>query len=75
MKQQIVLSQKKMEDFKDLFWGSLLSSLWKLKSLSEGWACGLIACVLVALWGQELIHVLVKTNYLVGLSFIVGLSG
>ena len=46
MKQQIVLSQKTTEDFKDLFWGSLLSSLWRLKELM---ACELRACVLVAL--------------------------
>lgn len=64
MKQQIVLSQKTMEDFKDLFRGSLLPSLWRLKSPSAVWACGLWACVLVALWRQELIHGVVRTNLL-----------
>lgn len=62
MKQQIVLSQKTMEDFKDLFWGSLHFFLCKLKSLSAVGACGIRACVLVALWGQEFIHVVVKTT-------------
>lgn len=75
MVERVVLSQKRMEDFEDLFWGSLLFSLCKLKSLSAVWACGLRAYVLVALWGQECIHVMVMTNYLVCLSFIVGLSG
>lgn len=70
-----MLSQKTREYFRDLFWGPLLSSLCRLRSLSAVWACGLVACVLVVLWGQELIHVAVKTDYLVCLSFIGGLRG
>ena len=70
MKQKIVLSQKTTEDFKGLFWGLLLSSLWRLNELM---ACELRAGVLVAL-GAGGFHVLVKSS-LVRLSFFVELSG
>lgn len=74
MKQQTVLSQEMTEDSKGLFWGHSSLLLWDEVTICRVgmWAPSL---GLGALGAQELVHVVVKTNYLVGPPFVVGLSG